>query len=186
MKLCPNRGNWRRPGPEERLIFLLLLPQQLMLSDRMGQQVTWPRAEPGCCWMDVRQITCGSTIQGNVEAVLLMLYQICLFLLCHKEVKAARRSRRGSSAVLTGWRGIWCQTHTFTQLYSVSSPLEPPSWTRGANRPKPWLNLALRLVWRWNGLFTIVLDLPLTHCSLDEMWIRSYYYGAKQPLKEFF
>lgn len=167
MQLCPNRGNWRRPGPEERLVFLLLLPQQLMLSGRMGQQVTWPQAEPGWCWMGVRQITCGSPIQGNVKAVLLMLYQICLFLLCHKEAKAARLSRRGSSAVLTGWRGI-LMSNTHFHLVIFCSPLEPPSWTREVNRSKPWLNLALRLVWRWNGLFTIVLDLPLTHCSLAE------------------
>lgn len=113
MQLCPNRGKWRRPGPEERLVFLLLLPQQLMLSGRMGGRVTWPREEPFWCWMGVRQITCGSTIQGNVEAVLLMLYQICLFLLCHKEAKAARLSRRGSPAVLPGWRGDRWQTHIF-------------------------------------------------------------------------
>lgn len=113
MQLCPNRGKRRRPGPEERLVFLLLLPQQLMLSGRMAGRVTWPREEPDWCWTGVRQITCGSTIRGNVEAVLLMLYQICLFLLCHKEAKAARLSTRGSPAVLTGWRGNRWQTHIF-------------------------------------------------------------------------
>lgn len=166
MELCPNRGEWRQPGPEERLVFLLLLPQQLMPSGRIWGHMTSKRT---CLILDVcvRQITCGSTIQGNAEAVLLMLYQICWFLLCHKEAKAARLSRRGSPAVLTGWRGNRWHT-VFTQLCSVISPLEPPSWTREVNIAQPWLNQALQLVWKGDGLFTMILGLPPTPLNLAD------------------
>lgn len=67
-----------------------------------------------------------------------------------------------------GEEGIDDKHTFFTRLYSVISPLEPPSWTREVNISQPWLSHALQLVWKGGGLFTIFLGLPPTPFNLAE------------------
>lgn len=109
--LCLGRGTRRGPWPEEGLIFLLLLPQQLMLSNRKWKR--WPL--PG---RDLNvDMSNMSALEYNKDRAALIKFIYFFFLLCHKDLRAWRLYTRGSDSAATRWKGIFFL-------------LPPLSWTK--------------------------------------------------------